>query len=95
MQYIGTSVVGIAALSTPSGRHSAARARAHLRVSYQVPNGASTPCAGVSSLSSDVAILGATNRPDMIDPALLRPGRFDRLIHVPSPRTPGERLTFH
>ncbi len=32
-----------------------------------------------------VVVLGATNRPDLVDPALLRPGRFDRLIHVPAP----------
>ena len=30
----------------------------------------------------DVFIIGATNRPDMIDPALLRPGRFDRLVYL-------------
>jgi transitional endoplasmic reticulum ATPase len=33
----------------------------------------------------NVVVLGATNRPDMIDPALLRPGRFDRLVLVPAP----------
>eukprot|EP01028_Stygiella_incarcerata_P008155 TRINITY_DN347_c1_g3_i1.p1 TRINITY_DN347_c1_g3~~TRINITY_DN347_c1_g3_i1.p1 ORF type:complete len:924 (-),score=289.13 TRINITY_DN347_c1_g3_i1:82-2763(-) len=33
----------------------------------------------------DVVILGATNRPDVLDEALLRPGRFDRLIYVPLP----------
>jgi ATP-dependent 26S proteasome regulatory subunit len=34
---------------------------------------------------ADVVVLGATNRPDMIDPALLRPGRFDRQVEVPIP----------
>ncbi len=33
----------------------------------------------------DVVVLGASNRPDMIDPALLRPGRFDRLLLVKPP----------
>lgn len=33
----------------------------------------------------NVVIMGATNRPDIIDPALLRPGRFDRLLYVPEP----------
>ena len=32
-----------------------------------------------------VLILGATNRPDMLDPALLRPGRFDLVLELPSP----------
>ena len=34
---------------------------------------------------NDVVIIAATNRPDIIDPALLRPGRFDRLLLVPPP----------
>jgi len=33
----------------------------------------------------DVVVIAATNRPDIIDPAVLRPGRFDRLIYVPAP----------
>ncbi|MCP2164829.1 AAA family ATPase [Goodfellowiella coeruleoviolacea] len=33
----------------------------------------------------DVVILGATNRPELVDPALLRPGRLERLIYVPPP----------
>jgi Thiamine pyrophosphate enzyme, N-terminal TPP binding domain/ATPase family associated with various cellular activities (AAA) len=32
-----------------------------------------------------VIVIAATNRPDIIDPALLRPGRFDRLLYVPPP----------
>ncbi|ASJ02532.1 AAA family ATPase [Thermococcus profundus] len=35
--------------------------------------------------NSGVVVIAATNRPDIIDPALLRPGRFDRLIMVPAP----------
>jgi len=33
----------------------------------------------------DVVVIAATNRPDIVDPAVLRPGRFDRLIYVPEP----------
>ncbi|MFL6118178.1 AAA family ATPase [Actinophytocola sp.] len=33
----------------------------------------------------DVVVLGATNRPELIDPALLRPGRLERLVYVPPP----------
>ena len=35
----------------------------------------------------NVTVIGATNLPDMIDPALRRPGRFDREIHLPVPDT--------
>ena len=34
---------------------------------------------------TNVVVIVATNRPDIIDPALLRPGRFDRLLYVPPP----------
>ncbi|MCU0633007.1 MAG: proteasome-activating nucleotidase [Methanolinea sp.] len=39
----------------------------------------------------DVRIMAATNRVDMLDPALLRPGRFDRVISIPLPDADGRR----
>jgi transitional endoplasmic reticulum ATPase len=39
---------------------------------------------GIETLEN-VVVIGATNRPDILDPAVLRPGRFDRLIYVPAP----------
>lgn len=40
---------------------------------------------------NNVVVIGATNRPGLIDPALLRPGRFDELIYVGTPDTAGRR----
>ncbi|RKP09240.1 P-loop containing nucleoside triphosphate hydrolase protein [Thamnocephalis sphaerospora] len=42
---------------------------------------------GVEAADS-VLVVGATNRPDMLDAALLRPGRFDRQIYIPPPDVP-------
>ncbi|MEV0295643.1 AAA family ATPase [Nocardia sp. NPDC050710] len=39
----------------------------------------------------DVVVLGATNRPELIDPALLRPGRLERLVFVPPPDADARR----
>lgn len=39
----------------------------------------------------NVIVLAATNRPDVLDPAILRPGRFDRLVVVPMPDYQGRR----
>ncbi|HEX9774406.1 MAG TPA: ATP-dependent zinc metalloprotease FtsH [Actinomycetota bacterium] len=49
------------------------------------------------SVTSGVVILGATNRPDILDPALLRPGRFDRQVVVDAPDIDGrtEILQLH
>ncbi|HYI45342.1 MAG TPA: ATP-dependent zinc metalloprotease FtsH [Actinomycetota bacterium] len=48
-------------------------------------------------VSSGVVVIGATNRPDILDPALLRPGRFDRHITVDQPDAEGrtEILRIH
>ncbi len=42
----------------------------------------------------NVKILAATNRPDILDPAILRPGRFDRIIHIPEPDPHGRLEIF-
>lgn len=39
---------------------------------------------GLNALK-DVVVIAATNRPDMVDPALMRPGRIDRILYIPSP----------
>lgn len=43
---------------------------------------------GLEELQS-VVVIGATNRPNLLDPALLRPGRFDELVYVPVPDEAG------
>jgi cell division protease FtsH len=43
-------------------------------------------------VSSGIVVVGATNRPDILDPALLRPGRFDRHITVDQPDLHGRQL---
>jgi len=53
-------------------------------VSERVVNQLLTEMDGVESLHN-VVFIAATNRPDLIDNALLRPGRFDKLIMVPAP----------
>ncbi len=42
-----------------------------------------------------VILMSATNRPDVLDPALLRPGRFDRQVVVPLPDIKGREKIFH
>jgi len=42
----------------------------------------------------NVLVIGATNRVDIVDPALLRPGRFDRIIEVPLPDSKGRENVF-
>ncbi|MEM2916635.1 MAG: CDC48 family AAA ATPase [Candidatus Woesearchaeota archaeon] len=53
-------------------------------VTERVVNQLLTEIDGLEDLH-DIVIIGATNRPDMVDPALLRPGRFDRIILTPVP----------
>jgi len=48
---------------------------------------------GLETLQNMI-VIAATNRPDIIDPAMLRPGRFDRLIYVPPPNEESRQEIF-
>jgi len=54
------------------------------RVTERVVNSLLTELDGLQNLKN-VVVLAATNRPDILDSALLRPGRFDRIIEIPPP----------
>ncbi len=62
-------------------------------VSENVVSQILTEIDGLEELN-DVLIIGATNRLDIVDEALLRPGRFDRVIEVPKPDAKGRRHIF-
>ena len=53
-------------------------------VTERMVNQLLTEIDGLQELN-DVIVIGATNRPDIVDPALLRPGRFDRVVLTPVP----------
>jgi transitional endoplasmic reticulum ATPase len=57
-------------------------------VSERVVNQLLTELDGLEEME-DVMVIGATNRPDMIDPALIRSGRFDRLVMIGEPDVEG------
>jgi transitional endoplasmic reticulum ATPase len=76
--------------SMASERGSSVDAHATERVVSQIL----TEIDGVEELK-DVVIVAATNRPDIVDPALLRPGRFDRLIYVRPPDKQGREKIFN
>jgi len=59
-------------------------------VSERVVNQLLTELDGLEEMG-DVMVIGATNRPDMIDPALLRSGRFDRLVMIGQPDQEGRK----
>ncbi|MEM2188738.1 MAG: CDC48 family AAA ATPase [Nitrososphaerota archaeon] len=62
-------------------------------VTDRIVNQLLTEMDGIQILK-DVVVIGATNRPDILDPALLRPGRFDRVIFVPPPDVEGRYQIF-
>ncbi|UIO98584.1 CDC48 family AAA ATPase [Halobaculum sp. CBA1158] len=62
-------------------------------VSERVVSQLLTELDGLETLE-DVVVIATTNRPDLIDSALLRPGRLDRHVHVPVPDEDGRRKIF-
>ncbi len=62
-------------------------------VTERVVNQFLTEIDGLEGMN-DIVVIGATNRPDMLDTALLRPGRFDRIILTPVPDLPSRLETF-
>jgi transitional endoplasmic reticulum ATPase len=62
-------------------------------VTERVVNQLLTEMDGLQELN-DVVIIAATNRPDILDTALLRPGRFDRIILVPVPEKKSRKQIF-
>jgi len=63
------------------------------KVTERVLNQLLSEMDGIEDLSN-VIVIGATNRPDMLDSALLRPGRFDRILLVGSPDAKGRENVF-
>ncbi|MBM3233997.1 CDC48 family AAA ATPase [Candidatus Pacearchaeota archaeon] len=63
------------------------------RVHDQVLNQLLAEMDGLEELQN-IVVIGATNRPDMLDPAVLRPGRFDRLVLVSPPEKEGRLEIF-
>ena len=62
-------------------------------VTDRIVNQILTEMDGIQILKG-VVVIGATNRPDILDPALLRPGRFDRVMYVPPPDERGRYQIF-
>jgi transitional endoplasmic reticulum ATPase len=73
----------IDAIATPRGSDDGGN-----NVNERVVSQLLTELDGLESLE-DVTVIATTNRPDLIDAALMRPGRLDRHIHVPVPETQG------
>ncbi|MCT9097129.1 CDC48 family AAA ATPase [Haloarchaeobius sp. HME9146] len=78
----------IDSIATERGRHSGDSG-----VGERVVSQLLTELDGLEDLE-DVVVIATTNRPDLIDSALLRPGRLDRHVHVPVPDEDGREKIF-
>ena len=86
------AIVGSRASIASGGGTAGGGDSVHLRVLSTLLN----EMDGIAALAH-VVVIGATNRPDMLDPALLRPGRFDDVVRVDTPDAAGrlEVLSIH
>ncbi|AWR95818.1 AAA family ATPase [Acidianus brierleyi] len=64
------------------------------RVTERIVSQLLTEMDGISKRNERVTVISATNRPDILDPALLRPGRLEKLIYVPPPDLNGRKALF-
>jgi len=78
------SIIFLDEFESIAGMRSSGSSTGGSDVSNRVVNQLLASMDGVESLDG-VIVVAATNRPEMIDPALLRSGRFERVLHVPPP----------
>ncbi|HIF46409.1 MAG TPA: AAA family ATPase [Candidatus Poseidoniales archaeon] len=78
------SIIFLDEFESIAGMRSSGSSNGGSDVSNRVVNQLLASMDGVESLDG-VIVVSATNRPEMIDPALLRSGRFERVLHVPPP----------
>lgn len=75
-------------LDSLGGKRNAGGQGSGSKVTENVLNQLLAEMDGIEDLTN-VIVIGATNRPDMLDSALMRPGRFDRIVYVPVPEKEG------
>ena len=63
-------------------------------VSERIVSQVLTELDGLDNLK-DVVVITATNRVDMVDPALMRPGRIDRILYIPNPDLEARKMIFN
>ena len=81
---VSPCVVFFDEIDSLAGKRGGGMSQSGSRVTENVLNQLLAEMDGIEDLNN-VIVVGATNRPDILDPALLRPGRFDRIVYVPVP----------
>jgi len=87
---VAPCVVFFDEIESLAGKRSGSNENASSQEGTKVLNQLLSEMEGMEDLK-DVLVIGATNRPDMLDPALLRPGRFDKMLLVNAPDFEGRK----